>query len=259
MGTSSGNVSVTATNTCGTSSAQTKAVTINTIPLTPSVSKIDSCGVSILSVTATTGTIKWSTNASTPVIRVTNPATYTVTQTVNSCISSVASIVATPFSFPTVTLQPLSAVCNSTPTFTLTGGSPVNGNYSGTGVTANQFNPSIAGSGSFPIIYSYTDNNGCTSTAQQTISVGCNGIDDNSKTSFVVYPNPTSNILTFASEKPIDEVVIYDGLGKYISTMKNTLNQTEWKIDISNYSEGFYMIEMTLEGTKVRQTISKIK
>ncbi|MBW6497788.1 MAG: choice-of-anchor J domain-containing protein [Bacteroidales bacterium] len=44
-------------------------------------------------------------------------------------------------------------VCESDAAFALSGASPEGGNYSGTGVTAGQFNPAVAGPGTHPITY----------------------------------------------------------------------------------------------------------
>ena len=47
----------------------------------------------------------------------------------------------------------------------------MNGTYSGTAVTAGQFNPAVAGVGTFPITYSYTNLYGCNGNASQSITV----------------------------------------------------------------------------------------
>lgn len=54
-----------------------------------------------------------------------------------------------------VTLTPFNAVCANTPDFTLTGGSPSGGTYSGTGVSNGVFSPSSAGTGTHTITYTY--------------------------------------------------------------------------------------------------------
>ncbi|WP_159447552.1 SdrD B-like domain-containing protein [Maribacter arcticus] len=71
---------------------------------------------------------------------------------------------------PSVTLTPFASVLNTDAAFTLTGGSPVGGTYSGPGVIGNTFNPAI-GVGTYAITYSYTDSNGCSNTATQSITV----------------------------------------------------------------------------------------
>jgi hypothetical protein len=61
------------------------------------------------------------------------------------------------FSLPVVTLTPFNAYCVSSPPFALSGGNPAGGIYSGTGVSSNMFNPSVAGLGTHTINYTYVD------------------------------------------------------------------------------------------------------
>ena len=72
---------------------------------------------------------------------------------------------------PTVTLNPFGDVCVDAPTFTLTGGNPVGGTYSGTGVSSGSFSPTTAGLGTHIITYSYTDGNSCFNSTTQNINV----------------------------------------------------------------------------------------
>lgn len=62
-------------------------------------------------------------------------------------------------------------LCNFDTTITLNGGNPSGGNYSGTGVTTNQFKPLVSGVGLFTITYSYTNVSGCSNTATDQITV----------------------------------------------------------------------------------------
>ncbi|AFM02904.1 fibronectin type III domain-containing protein [Bernardetia litoralis DSM 6794] len=74
---------------------------------------------------------------------------------------------------PNVTFTlPVSSLnrCSTGSAFALTGGLPAGGTYSGTGVTAGNFNPTTAGIGTHTITYSVTTG-GCTSTATQDIVV----------------------------------------------------------------------------------------
>lgn len=61
--------------------------------------------------------------------------------------------------------------CISTDPFTLEGGFPLGGTYSGTTVTNNIFDPVIAGFGGHTITYTYTDTNGCVNSADEVINV----------------------------------------------------------------------------------------
>ncbi|MCX6272062.1 MAG: immunoglobulin domain-containing protein [Bacteroidetes bacterium] len=73
---------------------------------------------------------------------------------------------------PLVTYTPSgqSAICVSTTNYTLSGGLPPGGTYSGPGVSGNYFNAGLTGPGTFPITYTY-GNGACTSSATNTITV----------------------------------------------------------------------------------------
>jgi hypothetical protein len=69
---------------------------------------------------------------------------------------------------PTVSLSPISAICDNSGVLSLSGESPAGGLFSGTGVTGTDFDPTV---GSQTITYSYTDGSGCTNVATQFITV----------------------------------------------------------------------------------------
>jgi len=83
----------------------------------------------------------------------------------------------------TVTLNPFEDVCQNAQSFTLTGGSPAGGVYSGRGVSNGVFNPAAAGPGLDTIIY--------------TISAGCGQAD-----SATIRVNP-STALSIAAVGPL--------------------------------------------------------
>jgi uncharacterized repeat protein (TIGR03803 family) len=72
---------------------------------------------------------------------------------------------------PAAYLAPYGDVCITDPPFTLTGGAPAGGTYSGKGVTNNQFDPAAVGAGKFTITYTFKNSAGCTAATRQTISV----------------------------------------------------------------------------------------
>lgn len=69
---------------------------------------------------------------------------------------------------PSVTQDPIGAVCDNSGTLALSGGTPAGGSYSGTGVTGSDFDPA---SGTQTVTYTYTDGNGCTNAASASITV----------------------------------------------------------------------------------------
>ncbi len=97
--------------------------------------------------------------------------TYTYTDPFGCSNSADASLLV--YALPTVTLLTGNAnyanICIDAAPLTLTGGLPVGGVYTGTGVSGGIFTPSTAGT--FTITYTYTDVNGCVSAASKTIKV----------------------------------------------------------------------------------------
>ncbi|MBK6399607.1 MAG: hypothetical protein IPF75_15475 [Bacteroidetes bacterium] len=65
-----------------------------------------------------------------------NSTIYTVTGTSSSGCVGTSTISVNLFTQPVVTFSPLNPVCVTTDPFTLTGGSPSGGNYSGPGVAS---------------------------------------------------------------------------------------------------------------------------
>ena len=99
---------------------------------------------------------------------------YLFTPTAGQCATTV-TLTVTVNPLPEVTLAPFTALCNTDAIVTLTGGTPTGGIYSGQAVLNGQFNPSIAGVGSFPVTYTFTNSDGCTAKASQSVSVtDCN-------------------------------------------------------------------------------------
>lgn len=72
---------------------------------------------------------------------------------------------------PVVTLTALADVCEEDAAFTLSGGSPTVGAYSGVGVNNNMFDPGVAGPGTHTIRYTYTNQNGCSDYDEKGIVV----------------------------------------------------------------------------------------
>ena len=104
----------------------------------------------------------------------THSITYNVTGGGGCDGSSSASIQVLPS--PAVSLSTFSNVCDNTPAFQLSGGSPSGGTYSGTGVSAGVFSPAVSGAGDVIINYSVTGANSCVNTAQQTIHINSSPI-----------------------------------------------------------------------------------
>jgi hypothetical protein len=78
---------------------------------------------------------------------------------------------------PTVTCPSDLTVSVCSASFALTGGSPSGGTYSGAGVSAGNFDPTVAGLGVHVITYTYTDGNGCSNFCTFNITVASPEMD----------------------------------------------------------------------------------
>ncbi len=95
---------------------------------------------------------------------------YTITGS-NGCTDTATQLVdVNPV--PNVNLNNLtSTVCENEGTINLSGGAPSGGNYYGTHISSNKFNPSQVGVGVYDVNYVYTNQYGCNDTANSSITV----------------------------------------------------------------------------------------
>ncbi|MDQ3047148.1 MAG: T9SS type A sorting domain-containing protein [Bacteroidota bacterium] len=248
---------VTGTDANGCVNTASTTVTVNPLPtVTATASDNVVCNgdmVTLMGGGAATYTWTGGVTDATP-FAATATTTYTVTGTdLNGCMSTATTTV-TVNALPVVTLTAfaMDTVCFQTPGFTLTGGSPAGGVYSGAGVITGLFNPSSAGVGVFPITYTVTDANSCTSSAMQNITVeDCTGIEESiSSAEINVYPNPNNGSFSIAiNNASFTEVVIsiVDLQGKEVFTsIENNVSGSFTKeISLVNIAKGMYYIKLS--------------
>ncbi len=90
-----------------------------------------------------------------------NPAVVATDNGVNLAVGTV----------PSVSLGTLADVCENDSPFTMYAGSPAGGDYVGTGISNNVFYAQVSGLGTFNVIYTFIDFNGCSDTATNKITV----------------------------------------------------------------------------------------
>ncbi|MGK4568720.1 T9SS type A sorting domain-containing protein [Flavobacterium sp. 3HN19-14] len=83
-----------------------------------------------------------------------------------------------------------------------------------------------------------------------TFALGLAGI--NSETALSVFPNPATDFVNFKSNnsEKINGIEFYNALGQRIYN-KTSFNDTDVKVDVSNFSKGIYFIKVKLENTGV--------
>ncbi|MCW3082786.1 MAG: hypothetical protein JWP12_152 [Bacteroidetes bacterium] len=128
-------------------------------------------------------------------------------------------------------------------------GSPAGGTFIGTGVSGTTFDPAVSGTGTFDIIYSYSDSTGCTGTAVSQIHVAdvTTGFAANAMNARVsLYPNPFTDETTISVGASVKlenaSVHIYDVLGKEVKVV--AANSNEIKIDRKGLAGGMYFYKL---------------
>lgn len=152
---------------------------------------------------------------------------------------------------PDVSVMLPAFVALSTPPFTLTGGLPVGGEYTGPGVANGIFDPAAAGLGMHTITYTYTDINLCTNSAIDSIGVTqYTGIVNQADQSAVtIYPNPNNGNfkVKFNLEgNDIINLIIYNTLRKVVFEENNiSVGQTFSKdITLNDFTKGVYYLHI---------------
>ncbi|HET6992619.1 MAG TPA: T9SS type A sorting domain-containing protein, partial [Bacteroidia bacterium] len=115
------------------------------------------------------------------------------------------------------------------------------------------------GAGTWNVVYTYTDVNGCSNSATQQITVDlCLGLSNGIINSDVeVFPNPFSNSVTVATDNPQAkaDLKIYNLLGEEVYSSVITNQKTE--IDLQSLQSGIYFIRITSGDRTITKKIVK--
>ncbi|MBU3659937.1 MAG: PKD domain-containing protein [Flavobacteriales bacterium] len=260
------NASLTVTNSLGSNTSnQTNYITVNATPVAPTVTAANRCGTGTvtLGANAAAGTLSWfaaatggtalGTGASFTTPSISTTTTYYVSTTASGCTSTRTPVVATINPTPTVANPGNKTVCVGEPSTAIAfTGSSSSSTYAWTnsnaaiGLSASgngniaSFTPTTLGTSTVSVTPTL---NGCTGTAVSfTITVvDCNvGIDENGAELIIIYPNPTSGLLT-VKDIPLDKVTtleLVDAAGRKVGSWK--LDNSIFNVDLSAYSTGSY-------------------
>lgn len=253
-------ISVVGTNSNGCKDSTSLSILIVTTP-TISVIGIDSicAGQTIVLATSATAvtSYSWNTGATTSSISIVpiSTSTYTVTGINGGCMASDShTVIVKPT--PIVLFLLPQNICSDEPPFILTA-TPAGGNYNGTSVSGNTFDPSI-GLGSYPITYTVANSFGCLASATNTmIVISCVGIEEVGNDLMLnLFPNPAIDKIIIQSEKFIRKLEIFDFTGKLVFTQHEKISgQT---IDLTSFVNGMYFFKIYFD-ENFAKTIKVIK
>jgi len=141
----------------------------------------------------------------------------------------------------------------------LAAGSPAGGVYIGPFVHGDSIINPIPDS-AFTVVYSYTDNNGCTNTLSHQFKASiCTGISETTGTSDIrLYPNPNNGSFILEAPQAIgSSYSIYDMLGQLIQ--QDVIAKESTPISMSGHAAGVYALEVhTLASSRaIRFTVVK--
>jgi hypothetical protein len=239
------------------SSVNNMSVVLNNSAFVSSDGPLAFCVGEDVVLTASEGySYEWNNGAESQSITVSDPGEYycAVTNQSGSCTLITSSVLVEVYQGQTVTLDLDSTlVCSNAGSFFLSGGSPFGGQFSGTGVVANQFNPATAGPGTYVITYQYEDAGSCTNaSATDEITVElCIGVSE-LENDVSIYPTNTTGIVNIICPMH-SQVVLYESSGKIVK--QQTLFNSNNTIDLSEFSDGIYLLKINNED---REVISKI-
>jgi hypothetical protein len=254
---------VTGTSSAGCTNTATTAVILDTLPTVTATSSSSSvcAGTSVSLNGGGATTYSWSGGVTNGVSFIpTATATYTVTGTSAAGCTNTAATTVTVNALPVLVISASSQLyCWKDAAGTLTA-NPTGGVWSGTGVSGNSFNPTVAGLGSFNIVYTYSDANGCSNTDTLIMTVtACVGIVEAPTASlFSVYPNPTTSEINVTTDTQLigSDYIICDNVGKTILTGK--IRGTNTMIKLSNFSSGVYLLSIG-NHSNLKQSIKVVK
>jgi len=120
-------------------------------------------------------------------------------------------------------------------------GLPAGGTFSGQGVNSNEFNPSLAGIGTWPVVYSYTDGNGCNNSDTVWVEVdACVGVAAHQSQKIHLYPNPNDGSFKIELQNE-SHITVYNSLGGIV--YKGLFEKGTHSLDLDYLADGVYFLK----------------
>ncbi len=248
---------VTGTDLNGCENIDQITVSVNAIPaINAGVDQIVCEGEELtLSASVSGGTISWDNNITdgVPFIASTT-TTYTATADDNGCTSS-DEVLVTVNPLPLVSIGNDETTCANYDPIQLAG-SPSGGNFSGPGVSGNEFDPETAGIGVHTVSYTYQDANGCENSVTQVITVdGCVSLEEE-EAGFNLYPNPAHTFFEVETINSIQSIKIISALGQEVKDLLvENLNQNKIQVNTRYLNRGTYIVQVATSNEVFTQKI----
>jgi len=261
VSTTSYTVTVTNANGCTVAASRTVTVTSGlTAEITPNSATICTGENSTLTASGGTNYI-WSNGATTESISVNPSSTSTYSVTVSdaggSCSATTsATVTENPLPVATAVANPVSIIQGDSATLTASGGTSYQWSSGQTTASISE-SPLLTST----YIVTVTDANGCTATAQATLTVLPSGIKEStSLLSFAVYPNPAQDVLNIESvltNSAAAEIEIYSHAGKKMYATKTGLGNLQISLREAGFTPGVYFLRLKNENGFVVKKIVK--
>ena len=71
-------------------------------------------------------------------------------------------------------------------------------------------------------------------------------VDEVELDAFKFYPNPTSDIINFETNRVIEKVTVYNILGQEVVRVKGDIHKLQ--VDLTSYHQGIYLVKLSIEG-----------
>lgn len=142
-------------------------------------------------------------------------------------------------------------------------GIPSGGTFSGNGISGNVFDPSVAGAGSWSIMYSYTDSSNCTNSFSVMITVDdCLSVDFSEGSDMLIFPVPLSdnvNLKIYSLSTADLNWSVLTVEGKTIQKGMKSLfkGENHVVIDTSELLNGVYLLQTNLNGATNTSVVIK--
>jgi PKD repeat protein len=176
-------------------------------------------------------------------------------------MNDTVEIIIDPLPSPIITSAIPDTMCTFSSPVALTG-LPPGGIFTGDGVIHDTLFPTVAGPGTIFIYYDFTDSvTGCSTYASDIVLIDiCNFLEDISKYSFSVYPNPANNEIYFQldlnnNRNFILELINETGMITSKKEFKNTGSNYFFRLNIADISNGIYLLRITQDESAISKKI----